>query len=430
MRISTHASCSGRYLLSALLVIGIGLVAPVLSGCGGQADGRDVRALAEQTSEPGIEAYFTRESYATSDRARLVVGRRTRGVTMQVFRTGTVWPDRRRRNEMYGTPVTERLPLARRISIGDWPSGVYYVELREPDGTVGYAPFIVRPRRLGEHRVAVVMPTNTWQAYNRRDSDGDGEGDTWYENWGIRTIDTTRPFLDRGVPPHFGRYDLPFLHWLTVTGKEVDFLSDRELHMVRGNLLRKAYDLIVFPGHHEYVTSREYDAIERYRDLGGNLMFLSANNFFWRVDRRGDRLRKVAQWRDLGRPEASLIGVQYVANDRGRRQGPYIVRASGATEWIFNDTPLLVGSTFGSFGIEIDATSTASPDSTEVVAEIPHLLAGKTAQMSYYETGRGARVFAAGAFTLAGSALDPRVSQVLKNIWEHLTADRGLSSAS
>ena len=35
-----------------------------------------------------------------------------------------------------------------------------------------------RPRRpstaAGRHRVAVVLPTNTWQAYNRRDVDGDG----------------------------------------------------------------------------------------------------------------------------------------------------------------------------------------------------------------------------------------------------------------
>ena len=48
----------------------------------------------------------------------------------------------------------------------------------------------------------------------------------------------------------------------------------------------------MFPGHHEYVTTREYDVIERYRDLGGNLMFLSANNFFWRVVRHGQLVAK------------------------------------------------------------------------------------------------------------------------------------------
>ena len=44
---------------------------------------------------------------------------------------------------------------------------------------------------------------------------------------------------------------------------------------------------MVFPGHHEYVTRREYDAVEGFRDRGGDLIFLSANNFFWRVDITG-----------------------------------------------------------------------------------------------------------------------------------------------
>ena len=80
-----------------------------------------------------------------------------------------------------------------------------------------------------------------------------------------------------------------FLHWLYWTDKRVDFLSQWDLEHVRGPAaLRRAYDLIVFAGHHEYVTTREYDLVERYRDLGGNLMFLSANNYFWRVERHGN----------------------------------------------------------------------------------------------------------------------------------------------
>ena len=49
----------------------------------------------------------------------------------------------------------------------------------------------------------VVLPTNTWEAYNLRDVDGNGVGDTWYANSSIPSVDLTRPFLDRGVPPHF-----------------------------------------------------------------------------------------------------------------------------------------------------------------------------------------------------------------------------------
>ena len=113
----------------------------------------------------------------------------------------------------------------------------------------------------------------------------DGVGDSWYADPAHLTIETSRPFLSRGVPFRFKAYDLPFLRWLDRTGKRVDVLSDRELDRTTGDELARAYRLIVFPGHHEYVTEAAYDAVERYRDLGGNLAFLSANNFYWKVTR-------------------------------------------------------------------------------------------------------------------------------------------------
>ena len=80
------------------------------------------------------------------------------------------------------------------------------------------------------------------------------------------------------------------------------------------------------------------------------------------------------------------------------------------------------GSRFGHFGIELDRRTAASPPGTQVVAEIQNLDgSGLTAQMTYYER-RGAKVFAAGAFTLGGAALWPQVSQVLDNLWRRLTA--------
>ena len=59
----------------------------------------------------------------------------------------------------------------------------------------------------------------------------------------------------------------------------------------------------MFPGHHEYVTQTEYDIVQRYRDLGGNLAWLSANNFFWKVVRHGAVLERVAQWRHSAVPK-------------------------------------------------------------------------------------------------------------------------------
>jgi hypothetical protein len=57
-----------------------------------------------------------------------------------------------------------------------------------------------------------------------------------------------------------------------------------------------------------------------------------------------------------------------------------------------------------------------------VLAEIPDLFGpGFTAQMTYYQTPHGAKVFAAGAFTLAGSAGQPVVAQLLENLWARMT---------
>src|SRR4029077_14699872 len=180
---------------------------------------------------------------------------------------------------------------------GDWPSGLYFLKLSSGDGRVGYAPFIVRPAQLGEHRVAVVLATNTWQAYNFQDANGDGWGDSWYVDGGRSTIDTERPFQDFGIPYRFGDWDLQLITWLEQTGKQVDFLSDDDLNAVAsGDELARAYDLIVFPGHEEYVTAHMYDVVERYRDLGGNLAFLSANNFFWSVSRTATTMTRLQQW--------------------------------------------------------------------------------------------------------------------------------------
>ena len=205
-------------------------------------------------------------------------------------------------------------------------------------------------------------------------------------------------------------------------------MSQAELDATTGDELASAYDLIVFPGHHEYVTTREYDAIRRYRDLGGNLAFLSANNFFWRIDVHNGVMSRVAQWRQLGKPESALVGVQYGSSDDGSRQRPWIVRESQAGRWLFAGTGLRVGASFAVGGIEIDKTTNASPRSVVVVAEIPNLFgSGMTAQMTYYETPEGARVFAAGALMLTNTLPRQPLQRLLANLWRHLATDEPLA---
>jgi hypothetical protein len=274
--------------------------------------------------------------------------------------------------------------------------------------------------------VAVVLPTNTWQAYNLYDSDGDGWGDTWYAG-GAPPVVLDRPYRDRGVPPRFFRYDFPFLRWLEKTRREPDVFADDDLETFpTGDDLRARYDLVVFPGHSEYMTEHAYDVVQRFRDLGGRLIFLSANNFFWRVDKQGNTLRRTTQWRALARPEAMLCGVQYRANDDGRRQGPFTVIDNDAAPWLFEGTELENGDTLGEevggFGIEIDMRVPVSPPETKILARIPDLFGpGLSAEMTYYELDNGARVFSAGVLDFPAILLHPRGMRLLDNLWRHMT---------
>jgi hypothetical protein len=439
--ISSRGACrraAGSVLLIAALLGLISLAGTGFSSSVGRGlatskndelDGRDERQ--PPSHRPTVEAAFPRESYAPGQTARLVIWTRGRGVTLQVFHAGTEPVGLRQRDVMLGSAVTGRTTLGNvsqgreiRITLGDWPSGLYFAKLVAGGGRVGYAPFVLRPRRLGEHRIAVVLPTMTWQAYNFHDDDGNGTLDTWYA--GAKHARLGRPYENRGVIPHYKYYDQPFLRWLLATGRAVDYLADADLdrRSTNGAMLSNAYDLIVFPGHHEYVTPHEYDVVTGYRDRGGNLMFLSANNFFWRTVKSGNVMTRTNKWRDLGRPESALIGVQYFGNDAGEHRGAWLVRDAPAARWVFAGTGLSKGSQFANAGIEADETTSSSPRGTQVLGVIPDLFrTGHDAQMTYYETRNGAKVFAAGAFTLAGAVWWPDVRRVMENLWSHLAAE-------
>jgi hypothetical protein len=399
----------------------------------GNADYR----LAELNPAPvvrvqGVSAGFTARSYAPGTAARMLITTDAPSFTLQFFQAG---PESQPTsgNEMEGVPVSEpRLydwsvhrnaaaPLV--LHIGTWPNGIYFARLTGSDGRVGFAPFVVRPRRYGVNRVAYVVHTNTWEAYNHQDVDGDGWGDTWYAENEARTVNLERPYIRLGAPPKWRNYDVTPLHWIYRTGKKVDFISDDDLERFSSaRQLARLYDLIVFPGHEEYVTTQLYNLIAGYRNLGGNLMFLSATNLLWRVDRHGNTITRVAEWRQLGRPESRIVGVQYRGNDEGEHRGPYELTPYGRTSWEFAGVDQKQLEPWHWFGIEFDKTTSASPRSIHVLAQVnPHMRdPGLRGQMTYYQRG-SAKVFASGILDFPSTAYYSPYRQVLNNVWDRLS---------
>ena len=380
-----------------------------------------------------VQAGFDRRSYAPGQTPAVTLSTDAAALRLQVFAFANILHPTERDLRTSGVAMTPALRLdwrahrnaphtVRVVRTGPWPSGLYFLRVTAGDGRVGYAPLIIRPRRP-VHRVAIVLSTNTWQAYNFDDENGDGWGDSWYVSDATRSVDLARPYLDFGVPFRFRDWDLTFIAWLNRTGKNADVLSDDDLEAFpSGDALARAYDLVVFPGHEEYTTAHAYDVLRRYRDLGGNLVFLSANNLFWEVRRDGRRLVRVRRWRDAGLPEAALVGVQYVASNHGEHQEPFTVTGASAAPWAFAGTGLADGMTLGTrYGIEIDARTPASPPGAQVLARIPDLMgSGRSAEMIEYETPAGAKVFAAGALDFAASLDDPTVARLVDNVWTRL----------
>ncbi|HMI99139.1 MAG TPA: N,N-dimethylformamidase beta subunit family domain-containing protein [Gaiellaceae bacterium] len=378
----------------------------------------------------GLDGFFNVQGTFPERTVELTVSADAPALTLQFFRFGGTASYDTNATTLTGDPMGPPVqldwsrwrsrPRSLHVAIGNWPSGLYFVRLEAGDGRRGFAPLVVWPAHPSAARVAVVLPTYTWQAYNFYDKNGDGYGDTWYMGEEQRHVNLARPYLSRGVPLHFGEWDAVALSWFAMHAAGADYLTDGYMDQASAAALRANYDLVVFEGHEEYVSPHTYNAVTGYRNLGGHLIFMSANNFFWRTKRVANVLTRTAHWRSLGRPEAALVGAQYRGNDAGGRLAAFQVRGSDQLPWLFTGCGLSNGDSFGSYGFEIDARAAASPPQTVLVAQAPALYgAGVDAEMTYYETTAGAMVFDAGALNFGGTVRSGPAGCILQNLFDH-----------
>ena len=188
-----------------------------------------------------VEATFRRRSALPGEQVTLHVQSDAPWLRMTLLRCGPESGPTNSNYEMRGVPVGDPLriairrrgqPTAVQVTLDVDSSGLYAARLDGPSGHVGFAPLVVRPATPVQ-RVAMVLPTTTWHAYNFYDRNGDGFGDTWYSLWSQRRIDLARPHQRRGVPERFRSYDVQFLHWLASRGHAVDTYADEDIELFR-----------------------------------------------------------------------------------------------------------------------------------------------------------------------------------------------------
>ncbi|GAC1474129.1 MAG: hypothetical protein NVSMB9_23930 [Isosphaeraceae bacterium] len=172
----------------------------------------------------------------------------------------------------------------------DWPSGVHLgrlTTLAEPYWQ-SYVVFIVRDERPAD--ILFQCSDNTWQAYNR-----------WPNHFSLYTHPKggQGPWADVSFDRPYGReaqhdavvndpltfgsgeflpFEFPLAYWLEKHGYDVSYVSNSDMLTPGRGLRCKAFLSV---GHDEYWDIRQFRSVERMRDEGVNLLFLSGNTMCW-----------------------------------------------------------------------------------------------------------------------------------------------------
>jgi hypothetical protein len=304
--------------------------------------------------------------------------------------------------------------------------GLYHAVATDGQGDEFRAPVVVRDARPLDrpipHTALVVWPYLTWRAYDAYDADLNGIPDSWYQFWRQRRVSLIGPILRAGVEDDH-KAALPFSRWLCSRSVRTQHVTDVELGRLPLSALRR-YAAIVFPGHTEYYEPATYDLLKRYRDGGGNLVFLQANPFYRqvRLDREGNAVVMTDYDAREGRSDFALAGVGYDGCCFPRdRAAPYVA-ASGRdyhrVRWLFRGTGIGSGQRFGVAASESDRVDPGLTPPDHVVAA-QALIRGKRgvvhAAMVWSRAGRG-QVFATGNYTFLrmGRGITYRL---LDNVW-------------
>ncbi|MDX6758330.1 DUF6605 domain-containing protein, partial [Streptomyces sp. F8] len=333
-----------------------------------------------------------------------------------------------------------------------WSVGAYVAVLTTADGYRSHIPFTVRDDHPAD--LLLLLPDITWQAYNLYPEDG-RTGASLYHAWdeagrllgeqdAAVTVSFDRPYAGAGLPLHVGHaYD--FIRWAERYGYDIAYADTRDLHAGRVDPTR--YRGLVFPGHDEYWSAPMRRTVERARNHGTSLVFLSANTMYWQVElgpspsgvadrlltcrkRRGPG--RPSLWREVDRPEQQLLGIQYAG--RVPEPAPMIVR--NATHWLWDSTGAgendeLPGLVAGEADRYFPRTQLPEHRDRILLAHSPYLDSEgqrRHQETSLYRAPSGALVFASGTFAWSPALdrpghVDERVQRATANLLDRICKD-------
>lgn len=295
----------------------------------------------------------------------------------------------------------------------EWISGVYVAVLSSAGKFQSLIPFWVVEENYHSD-LLYLSSLNTYQAYNNfpydpPPNDPEGLPQTGHSLYDFNSahgkpavkVSFDRPFNSQyGGPGDGGLYDFEpeLIAFLEQNGYDLTYVPDPVLDETPSLLLR--HKAVVIGGHSEYWTINAYNAAIAAREHGVGLAFISANEIYWQVryqrndhgtprrvlvgykDYRPDPIPnpnlRTIRWRDLGRPEQKLIGIQFPIDGNQDWGGqPYVPK--NTDHWVYDHSGLKDGVPVNveAVGYEIDNydPTVGPPDGTEytILAESPFL---------------------------------------------------------
>lgn len=293
------------------------------------------------------------------------------------------------------------------------PSGMYALRLRAGK-LEDHIPFVVRPQKGREKRVAFLVPSASYQAYaNEHVGSGSAVGqavsghtpamqpldilklehpefgrsmyDLHNDGSGVAYSSRRRPILNMRPRHRFsylGTWQLPadlyIIDWLEAMGYAYDCVTDEDLHR-EGVSLLAPYSAVMTGSHPEYMSHQMLNALDQYVLDAGHLMYMGGNGLYWAISYDPDRTHimevrrgeggsrawqaspgemlhsttgeKGGTWRNRGRAPQKLVGVGFAA--QGFNGSSYYHRMPGsyAAELSWIFEGLAEDETIGDFGL-------------------------------------------------------------------------------
>ena len=328
-----------------------------------------------------------------------------------------------------------------------WLSGNYLALLSTPAGDHAYIWFVVR-QDFHPSDVLVVMPVNTYQAYNLwggvdlyqpHPLPGGGSAPRSY------AVSFNRPYsTDVLNPAHITRdNDFGVAAFLERRGYDVTYATSVDLD--RDPSLLTYHRVFLSLGHDEYWSGPMRRAVEQARDSGTDLVFLGGNDIEYQVRYQPDasgrphrtlvcykvaRLDPIAatapvqatgEWEDppVNQPQNALTGTLYRSSGVLQPQ-PWTV-ATGAPAWLLAGTGLRPGDQVPDLTRgECDhvAGNRTSPPSLVIIGR-----SGPPAGCTtvWYRTPSGSEVFNAADEGWGYLIDDSRVAMMTANLFDRMT---------